>query len=212
MWRTQKTFRKILLKLRFFFFDWVDDEFDDELRLLLLLLLMPLVIIMLSPPPPLPPPPLDLWLPDLQFPPFVDVDPVVVVVMALSPDDSIASSKMRNEFSVELVGKLISDSDDESKLALGETRKNALVVVLFGTAFEPLADDDFFKRYHSHDVDSCGGLDLDDVILPFSDFVNGDLKKTGEDRRRAFLLFPSDFVSWAFFEAGVLAFACEATH
>lgn len=104
-----------------------DDAFEElELRLLLLLLLMPL----LQPLTPLPTPLPQLWgqgpSADLQqrrflLLPFVDDDPVVV--MALSPDDSIASSKMRNEFSVELVGKLISDNDDESKLALGETRK-----------------------------------------------------------------------------------------
>lgn len=184
---------------------------------------MPLLIIIILPLPllplPLPAPKPDLLLADVLFPPFVDDDPVVVVVvvMALSPDDNMASSKMRNEFSVELVGKLISDNDDESKLALGETpRTNALVDVgmLLVTLLPQsvgalLADDDLRKRYHSHDVDSCGGLDLDDVILPFSDFVNGDLKKTGEDSRRAFLLFPSDFdwdCAFLLLAAGLLAF------
>lgn len=75
-------------------------------------------------------------------------------------------------------------------------------------------------------MDSCGALlvldEEEEFSLPLNDLVNGDLKKTGEDSRRAFLLLPSDFevgVSWDFFdvadveqeddeEAGLLTFIC----
>lgn len=55
-----------------------------------------------------------------------------------------------------------------------------------------MAEDDFFRRYHSHEVEACPlfGFMVAD-ILPLRLLVKWDLKKAGEDkRRRFFVLLP----------------------
>lgn len=127
------------------------------------------------------------------------------------------------------MGKLISDNDDDEscKLQLGEMRINALCALALGvsracdvsTFPAAVLDDDFFKRYHSHEVDSCGVLfehdfdaddDDDEDILPLTLLENGDLKNTGEDKRRDLLALPSavapNFADFFDLLAGNMAF------